>query len=564
MMVGKKEASVARKHWGGLYILHCVISIVSTVQGSTQVFPNARGITNVAKLATGPFAVRTVETPSVANTDIGQRALRQRQTVSATVNGGVPSPSLFQTADGRIFALSNGRNAHQFAPGQIFQSADGRFFTIAAVPSSPIQQPAVPQQPSVPVAAPSISNQPSSLSQNSVAENQVIDARMRDQSFKSRQPKTSSFKPTPAPITTRATSNSVPTSSSDNLVLPSTTTAPQVTETVAQPGSTSKSSLEVLTSFKNIFGKRTRPLTPASTLPLPVAQQRLTNQNAISSFDLHKIARKNKSIEEKALRNNEVQQLDARIQEEKQKAEIQRQQLIQQQLRLQLQRQELQIKRLKEMQLELQKIQESRQAELLQQQRERQEKLRMEQQKQIEELNRQQELQLKELQKQQEQEQQAQLARIRQQETFNGIETGNSVFPQSELIASAPLTPATSRFIALPAVPEKPRETPKAKSTPLTQVTTNVPIVQSEGRQGKSIQNSTNPKTQRVVTRIGSRRRLNRLRSRQKSPINLVATSPIASLPAKIRTATPTTTSSSTSVVSGYFTFPSTGVFYNF
>ena len=65
-------------------------------------------------------AVRTVETPSVTNTDIGQRALRQRQTVSATVNGGVPSPSLFQTADGRIFALSNGRNAHQFAPGQIF------------------------------------------------------------------------------------------------------------------------------------------------------------------------------------------------------------------------------------------------------------------------------------------------------------------------------------------------------------------------------------------------------------------------------------------------------------
>ena len=214
---------MAQKEWGGLGFLLCVITVVSTVQGSTQVFPNARGITNVATLSTGPFAVRTVETPSVANTDIGQRALRQRQTVSATVNGGAPSPSLFQTADGRIFALSNGRNAHQFAPGQIFQSADGRFFTIAAVPSSPVQQPAVPQQPSVPVAAPSISNQPSSLPQNSVTENLVINARVREERTKSRQQNTSSMKPTPAPIATIATSNPIPTSSSDNMVIPSTT-----------------------------------------------------------------------------------------------------------------------------------------------------------------------------------------------------------------------------------------------------------------------------------------------------------------------------------------------------
>ena len=98
------------------------------------------GITNIASLATGPFAVRTVETPAVAETQVGKSALRQRQTEFArnSIHGGVPSPSLFQTADGRIFALSNGHNFQKFAPGQIFQSADGRFFTIAAVaPSSP-------------------------------------------------------------------------------------------------------------------------------------------------------------------------------------------------------------------------------------------------------------------------------------------------------------------------------------------------------------------------------------------------------------------------------------------
>ena len=546
-----------------MHNLFCVISLISCVQGSTQVFPNAGGITNVATLATGPFAVRTVETPSVANTDIGRKALRQRQTVSATINGGVPSPSLFQTADGRIFALSNGRNAHQFAPGQIFQSADGRFFTIAAVPSGPAPQAGISQQTQVPVGAPSAPSQPSSVPQSSALENQVIEARAKEQRTRSRTPKTSSFRPTSAPITTIQTTT-MPTTSSNVNVIPSTTSSPQVTEQAIGSGSTSKSSLEVLTSYKNIFGKRTRPLTPASTLPLPVAQQRLTNQNAISSFDLRKIARKNKSIEEQTLRINQIQELDARIHAEKQKADIQREQLIQQQLRLQLQRQELQIKRLKEMQMELQKIQENRQMELLKRQREKQEKLRMEQQKQIEELNRQQETQLKELQKQQEQEQQAQLARIRQEQSFNIIDSENSLFPQSGLIASAPLTPATSRFVALPAVPEVSQDTSKTKASPLTQINANVQTVSSESRRGKVAQNSITPQTQRVVTRIGNRRRVSRLKSRQKSPINLVSTSPVAALPAKIRAATPTTTSSSTSVVSGYFTFPSSGVFYNF
>ena len=553
-----------------MYTLFCVTTFISIVHGSTQVFPNARGITNVASLATGPFAVRTVETPSVADTDIGRKALRQRQTVSATANGGVPSPSLFQTADGRIFALSNGRNAHQFAPGQIFQSADGRFFTIAAVPSTPAQQPAFHQQASIPVPALPSSNQPSTLPQTSAAASQVIDARNRQQRTRNRAPTATSFRPTPAPITTKPTTNPIPISTSDVNVIPSTTSSPQITEDVGRAGSTSKSSLEVLTSFKNIFGKRTKPLTPASTLPLPLAQQRLTNQNTISSFDLRKIARKNKSIEEKALRNNQLQELDARIQQEKENAEIQREQLIQQQLRLQLQRQELQIKRLKQMQMELQQIQENRQKELLQRQREKQEKLRMEQQKQIEELNKQQEMQLKELQKQQEQEQQAQLARISQHESFNVVDSENSLFPQSELIASAPLTPATSRFVALPAVPEEQRDT-TSQSSPLTQVGTNLAPVSGENRQGKSVntfsqqqlQKTAIPKTQRVVTQIGSRRRVNRLKGRQRSS-NLVATSPITALPTKIRTATPTTTSSSTSVVSGYFTFPSSGVFYNF
>ena len=172
---------MALKDFGTMLAFLSVVSLIVTVQGSTQVFPNAGGITNVATLATGPFAVRTVETPSVANTDIGRKALRQRQTVSATVNGGVPSPSLFQTADGRIFALSNGRNAHQFAPGQIFQSADGRFFTIAAVPSSPNQGPGIPQQPSLSVSAPSVENQASSLLQSGTPENQVIEARVREQ-----------------------------------------------------------------------------------------------------------------------------------------------------------------------------------------------------------------------------------------------------------------------------------------------------------------------------------------------------------------------------------------------
>ena len=547
---------MALKDFGTMLAFLSVVSLIVTVQGSTQVFPNAGGITNVATLATGPFAVRTVETPSVANTDIGRKALRQRQTVSATVNGGVPSPSLFQTADGRIFALSNGRNAHQFAPGQIFQSADGRFFTIAAVPSSPNQRPSIPQQPSVSVSAPSIENQASSLLQSATPENQVIEARVREQRTRSRAPTTSSFRPTPAPIMT--------TTSTKANVIPSTTSIPQITEAAVDSSSTSKSSLEVLTSFKNIFGKRTRPLTPASTLPLPVAQQRLTNQNTISSFDLRKIARKNKSIEENVLRNNEIKEIEARIQEERQKAEIQREQLIQQQLRLQLQRQELQIKRLKEMQMELQQIQENRQKQLLQRQREKQETLRLEQQKQIEELNRQQELQLKELQMQQEQEQQQQLERIRQQQSLDLIDSENSLFPQNELIASAPLTPATSRFVALPAVPEKSQVSTNKESAPLTQVKANVETVSSEVRRGKNVQNSVTPKTQRVVTRIGNRRRVNRLKSRQKSPVNLVASSPVAALPAKIRTALPTTTSSSTSVVSGYFTFPSSGVFYNF
>ena len=228
---------------------------------------------------------------------------------------------------------------------------------------------------------------------------------------------------------------------------------------------------------------------------------------------------------------------------ERQKADIQREQLIQQQLRLQLQRQELQIKRLKEMQMELQQIQENRQKQLLQRQREKQETLRLEQQKQIEELNRQQELQLKELQMQQEQEQQEQLERIRQQQSLDLIDSENSLFPQNELIASAPLTPATSRFVALPAVPEASQDTINKKSAPLTQVKANVQTVSSEIRRGKNVQNSVTPKTQRVVTRIGNRRRVNRLKSRQKSPINLVASSPVAALPAKIRTALPTTTS---------------------
>ena len=412
-------------------IIPTFISVVATIlslsDANPQIFSNAGGITNIATLSTGPFAVRTVETPSVGNTQIGRNALRQRQTEfsHSTIHGGVASPSLFQTADGRIFALSNGRNFHQFAPGQIFQSADGRFFTIAAASPTSSSQSVLPQEPSTSVVSTSSSNKPREprVFQAESAINNIIDARINIPSTTNRVVNSSpptSMKPTSKPTTTESTSPLASNSLNNTISTPSTTSSTNVIGG-AQPGIKSKTSLAILSSFGNIFGRRTKPLTPPSTFPLKKSQQGPTNQNTMSSFDLRKIARKNKSISDSVMKNNELQALDDHILQQKQEAEIQQEQLMQQQLRLQLQRQELQLKRLQQMQLELQKQQEKRQRELLQRHQKKQEILRMQQQKQLEELNKEQKKQLEELQRQQEQEQKAHMGELRRQKSLMGL-----------------------------------------------------------------------------------------------------------------------------------------------
>lgn len=530
---------------GMSFLIVFAVSVISIIEASTQVFPNAEGITNLATLSTGPFAVRTIETPSVANTDLGRNALRQRQTefVGATAHGGVSSPSLFQTADGRVFALSNGRNAHRFAPGQIFQSADGRFFTIAAVSTTPSQQSSSVQGSSSAITSSVPPRGVSSTSQEAAAANEINNVRTQLPSTRNRLVASSvTSRPAPARTTTQSTPPIEVTTSSD-----------------IQPTSSSKSSIEVLTSFKNAFGKRTRPLTPSSTLPLAANQQRLKNQNSLSSFNLHKIARKNKSVSDSVITDINVQEQDSGELQQQRAAEIQKEQLIQQQIRLQIERQELQLKRLKQMQMELQERQDKRQKELLKRHREKQESLRIEQQQQLEALNQQQKLQLEQLQLQHVREQKLHLAEMKRQESTNALRSSSKILSPNTLIASAPLTPATSRFLAVPAVPEK-QQARDGKSLPIgTQGLSDVTPTRNE-----IIQQITKPpKTQRVVTRIGARRRFNRLKGQQHSQENSKNINRANSLPSKIITQ-PTTTSSSTAVVSGYFTFPSSGVFYNF
>ena len=563
-------------------IVYSVLIVISVVEASTQVFPNAKGITNIATLSTGPFAVRTVETPSVASTEIGRNALRQRQPEfsRSSFNGGVASPSLFQTADGRFFALSNGRNAHQFAPGQIFQSADGRFFTIAAVSSPPSQHSSMSLQPTTPNKPSGSPDLQSSLFQEPTTSNEIIDARINVPNIRSRV--TSSVSSTsasfgPITMTTATESSSDPngTPASDTNIIPSTSSS-EVTK-VTQPSNKSKSSLKALNSFNAIFGKRTKPLTPASSLPLTAASQRLVNQNTLSSFDLRKIARKNKSLSDAIIKNNAVQALNsARAVEQEKETEIQQDQLIQQQLRLQIQRQELQLKRLKQRQQEVQQQQEERQKELLLRHQETQERLRMQQQKQLEDLNRKQKMQLEELQREQEEEQEAHLAQIkREQKSIDEFQAPKKIVTKSQIIASAPLTPATSRFIAVPAVPAGQLSLQRQNGVLLTQETPKLPTVSNEIMTGKSAtlvsfkkqqnKKTKSPKTQRVVTRIGARRRVNRLRGRQRSSFNnLVRTTPVVTLPSNIRTTPTATTSISNGIVSGYFNFPSSGVYYNF
>ena len=211
----------------------------------------------MATLSTGPFAVRAVETPSVSNTHIGRNALRKRQTefTRPTDHGGVASPSLFQTADGRIFALSNGRNAHQFAPGQIFQSSDGRFFTIAAVGSSPAQEP-TPKRPSSPVVKSS-----APLFQGQSKTNEITDAREKSAAKVNdiRPTLSPTSLPSMIPTTTASTPITKPASSHDLDDIPSTTTPSQKAE-IGGLKTQPTSSLKVLSSFKDIFGKRTKPL----------------------------------------------------------------------------------------------------------------------------------------------------------------------------------------------------------------------------------------------------------------------------------------------------------------
>ena len=166
------------------------------------------------------------------------------------------------------------------------------------------------------------------------------------------------------PTTTASTPTTKPASSRDLDIIPSTTPPPQKTEVKdikTQPTSSSK----VLSSFNDIFGKRTKPLVIPSKLPVTTAQQRLPNQNTVSSFDLRKIARKNKSLSDSVARDSNLQLFESiEAKRQKQDQEIQREQQLQQELRLQIQQQELRLKRLRQMQLELQRKQESREQEL--------------------------------------------------------------------------------------------------------------------------------------------------------------------------------------------------------
>lgn len=74
----------------------------------------------------GPFAVRAL--PAHSPFLVGGPTSTP---VISTAPAGVAS-NLFQTADGRIFAFSNGNQ--RIAPGQLFQTPDGRIFTTSVIP----------------------------------------------------------------------------------------------------------------------------------------------------------------------------------------------------------------------------------------------------------------------------------------------------------------------------------------------------------------------------------------------------------------------------------------------
>ena len=140
-----------------------------------QISGQGGGVT-LAKLSTGPFAVRAIETPRVANTagnaprtskklhdnspdrsvffcifapqifitqilhtygDLFSVLFKFYTLISKNDRSNLKSifrksqPSLFETEDGRVFALSNGKDLRNFGPGQIFRTEEGKFFSLA-------------------------------------------------------------------------------------------------------------------------------------------------------------------------------------------------------------------------------------------------------------------------------------------------------------------------------------------------------------------------------------------------------------------------------------------------
>lgn len=179
------------------------------------------------------------------------------------------------------------------------------------------------------------------------------------------------------------------------------------------------------------------------------------------------------------------------------------------------------------------------------------------------------------MQKRHEEEQRSNLAQITQKQSIDELKSASDVITKTKVIASAPLTPATSRFIALPAVPRTRKLSFKTNTDIDKDRIFTSSSVDNQIRQGKNIipqeptkqqlQKTHIPKTQRAITRVKLGRRVNRFKGRQKLPVTLSRTPSGALLPSKIVTA-PTLASSSptNTVVAGYFALPSSGVYYNF
>ena len=369
------------------------------------------------------------------------------------------------------------------------------------------------------------------------------------------------------PADTHPTASPAPVVSTDDSTTVPTTALASISNDVLRPNSKPKPNLSTL---NQLFGRRTKLFESNSSPVLLINQKHKANQGVMSSFGLRKIAlKRQKQLSNNLVDTNELQKSNIQALERKQAAGIQQEQLVQQQIRLELQKQELLLNRLEHMQTELQQQQEKRQKELLQRQQERQEALHIQQEQQLAALKQEQQKQLQELQKQQRQEQEEHLKELRQQKGAIGALQASSltnvlpspltevVTQQSlQLIASAPLTPATSRFIAVPAVPTETEQNIRNNNvsgfviapSPSTQKGT----LRKSRRQGRSRH------------RAGHRRFRTHVKSRpQNAARALPQVNSSAPLPAKIRAfATPST--STNTVATGFFTFPSAGIAYNF